>query len=411
MLLIFIVVFLGVFAIVALLLLNSGLVPSRTQQQAQATLDSALKSDTEEKRQIVLDLKKSDSMSSIPWLNQRLQALELTPYLRRMLSQAAIPWSAGRLMVDEHSAIHRSRMVVLSVRAAYCRLHLESERRWSLAPYGWVMLKRSRRFGKFEKGLPEALDLMVSGLRAGHSLLAAIALVSRECADPIGVEFKICFEEQNYGLEMKAALENLLTRVPLQDLKIVSTAILIQKESGGNLAEVLDKASYVIRERFRLKRQIMTHTAQGRLTGMILACLPVVLGVAIYFVDPDMMSILWHRDVGIKLIWDVGVYDAYRRIRHLEDRRHRRIRGNMHVAFLHVCRSLSADCAPAVRLLFYRELMVQRINDAINPQPQEKRPEIGHQADKSRSVTMHGHAFRADVAQERTGSLGHEADG
>ena len=184
---------------------------------------------------------------------------------------------------------------------------------------------------------------MVSGLRAGHSLLAAMALVSRECADPVGVEFKICFEEQNYGLEMKAALENLLIRVPLQDMKIVSTAIMIQKESGGNLAEVLDKASYVIRERFRLKRQIMMHTAQGRLTGLILACLPVVLGVGIYFVDPDMISILWHRDIGIKLIWGVGVYDASRRICDLEDRRHRRIEGKHDCCSSDVCRGLSAD--------------------------------------------------------------------
>ena len=137
-------------------------------------------------------------------------------------------------------------------------------------PYAFVLFKRHRRFGAFEKNLPEALDLMVSGLRAGHSLLAAMALVARECAAPVGSEFKICFEEQNYGLEMKAALENLIARVPLQDLKITSTAILIQKESGGNLAEVLDKTSYVIRERFRLKRQIMVHTAQGRLTGLIL---------------------------------------------------------------------------------------------------------------------------------------------
>jgi tight adherence protein B len=171
------------------------------------------------------------------------------------------------------------------------------------APFGWVLFKRSRRFNAFEKGLPEALDLMVSGLRAGHSLLAAMALVARECEDPIGPEFKLCFEEQNYGLEMKAALENLLVRVPLQDMKIVSTAIMIQKESGGNLAEVLDKASNIIRERFRLKRQIMVHTAQGRLTGLILALLPVVLGVGIYFVDPGMISVLWHRDIGIKLLW------------------------------------------------------------------------------------------------------------
>ena len=172
-----------------------------------------------------------------------------------------------------------------------------------LLPFGWVVFKRSRRFSAFEKNLPEALDLMVSGLRAGHSLIAAMGLVGREQPDPVGGEFKMCFEEQNYGLELKSAVENLVERVPIQDLRIVATAIMIQKESGGNLAEVLDKTSHVIRERFRLKRQIMVHTAQGRLTGLVLTCLPIVLGIGIYFVDPDMISILWHRQIGIDMMW------------------------------------------------------------------------------------------------------------
>jgi len=144
---------------------------------------------------------------------------------------------------------------------------------------------------------------MVSALRAGHSLIAAMGLVSRECADPVGSEFKACFEEQNFGLELKNALDNLIKRVPLQDLRIVCTAIMIQKESGGNLAEVLDKTAHVIRERFRLKRQVSTHTAQGRLTGWILTLLPVALAFALYTVNPDMMSILWKREIGIKLIY------------------------------------------------------------------------------------------------------------
>ena len=127
---------------------------------------------------------------------------------------------------------------------------------------------------------------MVSSLRAGNSLVSALRLVAFESPDPIGTEFRICFDEQNYGLELRTAMENLVTRVPLQDLRIVVTAILIQKESGGNLAEVLDKASYVIRERFRLRRQVRVHTAQGRLTGWILSLLPVVLGVALYFDKP-----------------------------------------------------------------------------------------------------------------------------
>jgi len=295
-------VFVGVFTLVALPLLGSGLVPSRTTQQALATLDSALKTESQEKRQLAMNLKKNENLSSIPWLNKRLKSLEITPYLRKILSQAALPWSAGRLL---------TMMLALFVIPAFTvaqyvdslPIALGVGVLLGLAPLGWVLFKRGRRFTAFEKGLPEALDLMVSGLRAGHSLLAAMALVARECEEPIGPEFKLCFEEQNYGLEMKAALDNLLVRVPLQDMKIVSTAIMIQKESGGNLAEVLDKASNIIRERFRLKRQIMVHTAQGRLTGLILALLPVVLGVGIYFVDPGMISILWHRDIGIKLLW------------------------------------------------------------------------------------------------------------
>ena len=276
--------------------------PSNSAKQALATLDSAIKTDRQDLRREKLNLRKNELLSSIPWLNQKLLKFELTPYLRRMLGQADLDWSAGRLLVVSAACFVLPAYAVSQVANSFL-LSLAVGIVTGALPYCWVLFKRNRRFGQFEKGLPEALDLMVSGLRAGHSLLAAMALVARECAQPIGGEFRICFEEQNYGLEMNAALENLLTRIPLQDLKITATAIMIQKESGGNLAEVLDKTAYVIRERFRLKRQIQVHTAQGRLTGWILTLLPIVLGVGIYFVDPQMISILWHRAIGIKLMW------------------------------------------------------------------------------------------------------------
>ena len=171
------------------------------------------------------------------------------------------------------------------------------------APIGYVLFKRKQRMDKFEEGLPEALDLICSALRVGHSLNSALGLVTRECPAPVGPEFRVTFDEQNYGLELKTALENMVARVPVQDLRIVVTGILIQKESGGNLAEVLEKTSEVIRERFRLKRQVMTHTAQGRITGLVLTFLPIVLGCALYFVNPDMMSLLWKREIGIKLLY------------------------------------------------------------------------------------------------------------
>lgn len=295
-------VFLGVFAVIALPLIVSSMGPSRTTRQALATLDSAIRAESPVVQKQIIDLRKKDQVSSIPWLDKKLHDLEVMPYLRRMLSQADLTWSPGRLMamtvvafvIPCYAAYYEFGMVLPALGAGVVL---------SLLPFGWVIFKRKKRFGRFEEHLPECLDLMVSALRAGHSLLAAMGLVSRECEPPIGSEFKICFEEQNYGLEMKTALENLLNRIPLQDLRIVVTAILIQKESGGNLAEVLDKTSYLIRERFRLKRQIKTHTAQGRLTGWVLTCVPVALGIGMYVVNPDMMSILWHRDIGIKLMW------------------------------------------------------------------------------------------------------------
>ena len=296
-----VLVFIGVFVVIALPMALAA--PSDNSKKALATLDAALKS---ESKQAVLqqnmDLRKDEQLSSIPWLNKKLLSIELAPYLRKMLSQAELDWSPGRLLIMTVACCALPSYFLFLSFQSY-PLALVGGVVCGLLPFGWVVFKRSRRFSAFEKNLPEALDLMVSGLRAGHSLLAAMALVSRECPEPVKSEFKICFEEQNYGLEMKTALENMLARVPLQDLKITATAILIQKESGGNLAEVLDKTSHVIRELFRLKRQIMVHTAQGRLTGLVLTCLPIVLGIGIYFVDPDMISILWHRQIGIDMMW------------------------------------------------------------------------------------------------------------
>src|SRR5580700_9656397 len=299
--LIAVLVFVGVFVAIALPMVATS--SSDNSKKALATLDAALKGETKEvQRQQNMDLRKDENLSSIPWLNKRLLSIELAPYLRKMLSQADLDWSPGRVLIMTVAFCLLPAYFLFLTFKSY-PLALLGGVVFGALPFGWVYFKRSRRFSNFEKHLPEALDLMVSGLRAGHSLLAAMALVSRECPEPVKGEFKICFEEQNYGLEMKLALENMLNRVPLQDLKITATAILIQKESGGNLAEVLDKTSHVIRERFRLKRQIMVHTAQGRLTGLVLTCLPIVLGVGIYFVDPDMISILWHRQIGIELMW------------------------------------------------------------------------------------------------------------
>jgi tight adherence protein B len=302
MLLFLAVVFLGIFAVAALLMIASGTGASQRTKQTLTLLGAALAVGTRELHDQIIDIRKQELLSAVPWINRLLLKVELAPRLRATLYQANVKWTAGGLILMCTACfVFPAYLVYLRTGAVAFALLIGLL--LGATPFVYVLHKRRKRFNKFEEELPEALNLMVSALRAGHSLVAALGLVGSEQPDPIGVEFKICCDEQNYGVELRTALDNLISRVPLQDLRIVTTAILIQKESGGNLAEVLDKTAYVIRERFRLKRQVRIHTAQGRLTGWILSFLPIVLGIALYLVDPDHMSLLWKREIGVKLLY------------------------------------------------------------------------------------------------------------
>jgi tight adherence protein B len=295
-------IFVGVFAVAALLLYASGSGASEKAKQVQATLESALATESQEMRDQIVNLRKNEQFSAIPWINTRLSKLELGPQLQALIHQANLQWTAGSLLAM-CGACFAAPALVIHWKTGSLLISALVGLAVAFAPIGFVLFKRSKRFDAFQKGLPEACDLMVSALRAGQSLIAAMGMVARECTDPIGIEFRTCFEEQNFGLELKVAMENLIHRVPLQDLRIVCTAILIQKESGGNLAEVLDKTAHVIRERFRLRREVATRTAQGRMTGWVLTLLPIALAGALYTVNPDMMSLLWKREIGVKLLY------------------------------------------------------------------------------------------------------------
>ena len=235
--------------------------------------------------------------------------MKLAPKLRLLLHQSDLKWTAGGVLLMTVAGFVLTSYVIYYRTSAWIPA-LAGGLAAGYGPLMFVKFKRNQRFAKFEQGLPEALDMMVSALRAGHSLVAALRLVAFEASDPIGPEFRVCFEEQNYGLDLRTAMDNLVTRVPLQDLRIVETAILIQRESGGNLAEVLEKTSYIIRERFRLKQQVRIHTAQGRLTGLILSFLPVILGFGMYLLNPETMSVLWTRPLGIKMLYTSAAMTA-----------------------------------------------------------------------------------------------------
>ncbi len=168
----------------------------------------------------------------------------------------------------------------------------------TLLPLKFLDLRKRRRLGRFEKQLPDALELLARGLKAGHAFVSGLQLVADEMGEPIGPEFFKTFKEHNHGLDLNAALLNLCARVDLPDLRFFTTAVMIQRETGGNLAEILDKIAHLIRERFKLHNQVTALTAEGRLSGLVLILLPPATALALFFINPDYISQLWRTPKG-----------------------------------------------------------------------------------------------------------------
>jgi tight adherence protein B len=169
-------------------------------------------------------------------------------------------------------------------------------------PYVVLRKKRTYRMRRFEEQFPEALDLLSRAIRAGHAFTTAMGMVADDAPDPIGPEFRKTFDEQNFGLPLKDALLNMSERVPLMDVRFFVTAVLIQRETGGNLSEILDNLSHVVRERFKILRQVRVYTAHGRLTGWVLMALPASLAVALSFINPDHIDLLFKEQMGRMMI-------------------------------------------------------------------------------------------------------------
>lgn len=169
-------------------------------------------------------------------------------------------------------------------------------------PYLWLVMKAKRRMGMFSKQLPEALELLSRSLRAGHSLAAGFGLVSSEMQDPISREFGRAFEEQNLGISLDEALDDMTERVPNMDLRFFATAVKLQRQTGGDLAEILDKIGHLIRERFKLAGTIQALTGEGRLSGIVLLALPPALFSAMLYLNYDYAMVLFRDETGRKLL-------------------------------------------------------------------------------------------------------------
>jgi tight adherence protein B len=166
------------------------------------------------------------------------------------------------------------------------------------APLGMLRYRRHLRMRKFEEMFPEALDLLSRAIRAGHAFQTAMGMVADELGEPVGPEFKKSFDQQNFGLPLRDALNELSERMPLLDVRFFVTAVLIQRDTGGNLAEILDNLAHVVRERFKILRQVRVHTAHGRFTGWVLLALPAALCVALSIINPEHMEALFHERMG-----------------------------------------------------------------------------------------------------------------
>lgn len=174
-------------------------------------------------------------------------------------------------------------------------------------PLFWMLQRRKRRFKKFAQQLPDAMELIARALRSGHSLASGLHVVVEEMPDPVSEEFGMAYEEQNLGVPLEVALKNIFARMPNLDFKFFVTAVAIQRQSGGDLAEILDKIGRIIRERFRIVGQVQALTGEGRISGIVLMALPPSLFFTVYFLNSEYVMLLFTEDLGRKMIGAAAV--------------------------------------------------------------------------------------------------------
>ncbi len=217
--------------------------------------------------------------------------------LPRLLENAGLSWSARNfLLLTLGAALAGLLAGLLLDRGLLFALLLALVA--AAVPYMVVARKRTRRLQRFEELFPEAVDMLGRAIRAGHPVSAGMQMVGQEIPDPVGAEFRRMFEELRFGSPFHDVLMGLVDRIDLVDVRIFTTALLVQREVGGNLAEILDNISAMVRSRFKIQRQLRTYTAQGRMTGMAVGALPIVAGLLFYALNPDYMRILFEHPMG-----------------------------------------------------------------------------------------------------------------
>jgi len=234
-------------------------------------------------------LLRAELLSQIPWINRVLLGIPPVVRLHVFIQQAGMKITAGMLMLISLASglftflicllLNVSNVLIVVAVAVACAV-----------PTSVVNFKRGRRFSKFEELFPDAIDLLARAVRAGHAFTTALEMIGRELAEPVAGEFRTTYEQQNFGMPLREALHNFTVRVPLPDVNFFVSALHVQHESGGNLAEILDNLAFVIRERFKILRQVKVHTAQGRMTLYLLSGLGPAAAALMALVNPEYIG-------------------------------------------------------------------------------------------------------------------------
>ncbi len=290
----------GAGVVIALFYGSTGLPEQMARRQMQGRIDELVRGPLGDEVGST-DLIKGDATGMVPVLDRVIGQTSRGLSMAKFIEQSGVKTTVSGLLVMSAGLavvgffIGAMMSVVLLVRVVVALV-------FAAIPTVMIKVKRQRRFNKFEEQFPEGLDLMSRALKAGHAFSTGLKMVADEMEDPVGPEFRKTFDEQNFGLPLKDSLANLIERVPLLDVRFFATAVLIQRDTGGNLAEILENLASVVRERFKILRQVRVYTAHGRFTGWVLLALPGALAVALAFINPDHMNLLFRERIGQTLL-------------------------------------------------------------------------------------------------------------
>lgn len=291
--------------VVALLIVYGGywLVVLRPEAQARQTMARRLVRGAVEPTEVRVDLIRDQKrLSTIPALERVFDRLGFVARpIQALLDGADVNMTVGRFLFTS-ALVGAVTYVGLLLLLKQVGLALVLGLAATVVPYLFVSRRRNIRLRKFEEQFPEAIDLIARAMRAGHGLSAGLGMVAEEIDAPVGREFRLLYDWQNYGMSLPEAMQRFGNRIPLMDAKFFVTAVLTQREAGGNLGEVLDNLSRVIRERFRVKRQIRVLSAHGRMTAGVLAGMPPALATFFLITSPEYMAELTNDPVGVRLV-------------------------------------------------------------------------------------------------------------